>query len=219
MKYKPNYKHRFWSMSIVSVIAIALWLGTTWDRSVQYTKFTDELAVLQTEKQECGDGWYEQLELTATLMTLNEENNPARVEFLEGQLGSCNSAYAEEKHNRKYYQNALEDVPAYCSLGLNQFVIDGLRDELSACRKERVGAPCHSHPDGIHCGWGPCNMLYDCAFGGLGWIGPDREMCGAFGNTRYNEARSACYSDHNCSSCIQMTGGDLGHCYAFAYYP
>ena len=62
-------------------------------------------------------------------------------------------------------------------------------------------------------------MLYDCAFGELGWIGPDRVMCDEFGNTRYNEARSVCYSDRNCSNCLEMTKGDLGHCYAFAYYP
>lgn len=198
------------------------------------------------------------------------KKDEARIEYLEGQLDSCNRAYSEEKHDRKFYQNALENVSPYCSEGLDQLVIAGLKDELQYCsnivdryRKRYLteprydlveqnlcdadaecsvcavmttgdyrfcfdnayssqdlrGAPCHPHPDGIHCGWEPCNMLYDCAFGELGWIGPDREMCDAFGNTRYNEARSVCFSNRNCSSCIQMTGGDLGHCYAFAYYP
>jgi hypothetical protein len=44
MKYKPNYKHRFWSMSIVSVMAIALWLGTTWDRNRLYKELEVALA-------------------------------------------------------------------------------------------------------------------------------------------------------------------------------
>lgn len=147
------------------------------------------------------------------------KDNETRIEYLEGQLESCNRAYEKEKHNREYYQDALENFSSYCSEGLNQLVIDDLREELSICRREKLGAPCHPHPDGIHCGWGPCNTLYDCVFGELGWIGPDRVMCDNFGNTSYNEARTACFSDRNCSSCIQMTDGDLGHCYAFSYYP
>ena len=116
-------------------------------------------------------------------------NHLSRIEYLEGQLESCTNAYTAE---------SWEWISSP----------DSLRS-----------APCHQHPDGISCGWEPCNMLYDCAFGELGWIGPDRLMCDEFGNTRYNEARAVCYSDRNCSSCLEMTKGDLGHCYAFAYYP
>ena len=168
------------------------------------------------------------------------KKDEARIEYLEGQLDSCNRAYAEEKHDRKFYQNAFDNVSPYCSEGLDQLVIDGLRAELFACNRQKgllqheladalndrrickeelLGAPCHPHPDGIHCGWESSPMLYECAFGELGWIGPDRVMCDNFGNTLYREARAVCYSDRNCLSCMQMTGGDLGHCYAFAYYP
>ncbi len=142
------------------------------------------------------------------------QNDAERIEYLEGQLDSCNGAYSKELHDRLFYQEALEDVPAYCSLGLNQFVIDELRSELGKCKfdlyTEQTKAP------KTICGW---DMLYKCSFGELGWIGPDREICSAFGNASYNEARTACFSDRNCSSCLQMTDGDLGHCYAFAYYP
>lgn len=80
-------------------------------------------------------------------------------------------------HNQKYYKNALDNVSPYCSEGLDQLVIDGLRAELDACKnqngllqheladalndrrickEELLGAPCHSHYDGLHCTWETC---------------------------------------------------------------
>jgi len=73
----------------------------------------------------------------------------------------------EERHNRKYYQDAFENVSPYCSEGMCQLTIDGLRGELETCKsalddmfrwydEEKRGAPCHSHYDGLHCTWDMC---------------------------------------------------------------
>lgn len=68
MGYKPNYKHRFWSMSIISIMLLALWIGTI----VQRNGLWHSLEAKEIELAECGVGWYVQLELTAVLMELVE---------------------------------------------------------------------------------------------------------------------------------------------------
>lgn len=182
----------FWTAVVVAIVVI--FIALSFQNTLNET--SDDLALLQADYDALtNDRNYIMHTLDkcrrskdAYLSDLNAmpmcEGAVTRIEFLEGQLDSCTRAYAEERHDRKFYQKALEDVPAYCSLGLNQFVIDGLRDELDACnhqkgllqhaladalndrriykeelsicRREKVGAPCHQAHDGIRCAWDIC---------------------------------------------------------------
>ena len=148
---KGDWKVAFWMMVIVAVVMLILAASFANDVD-DLTSLQADYAVLLAGKEACGDGWYEQLELTATLMATIERSGPARVEFLEGQLDSCNRAYAEEKHNRKYYQTC-------CPEGDWRNYIDGLREGLNTCKSSHDdvvdwhsdamrGAPCHSHYEG-----------------------------------------------------------------------
>ena len=71
--------------------------------------------------------------------------------------------------DRDFYKNALDGVPAYCSEGLYQVTIDGLKarvnyleGQLESCTHAYIrdfwgenakGAPCYQAEYGISCGW------------------------------------------------------------------
>ena len=101
-----------------------------------------------------------------------------RVEFLEGQLESCNNAYSRELHDRLFYQNAFDNVSPYCSEGLYQLVIDGVREELYACQDQVINQRGY-----------------------------------------WQDAQTLCFQDKNCSACMEMTEGNLEHCFTYAYFP
>lgn len=131
--------------------------------------------------------------------------------------------------DRDFYKTALDDdgcpqadVPAYCSKGLYQETIEGLRErvvflegQLESCtRAYLLGAPCSQRPDGIQCGWDMC--LCNDGF----------EGCPQYVLEYYTD-QAVCKTDRNCKSCMwQMVdnGGGLEHdeilwCLEHAYHP
>ncbi len=108
-------------------------------------------------------------------------------------------------HDRDYYKSALEKVS--CVDDLN-----ALLDKYHEVRWERDKL---QRKYETQCGWDMCN----CAFGELGWVGPDRELCDDLGITPFYVAQALCVYDWNCSACLEMTDGNVDHCFRYAYYP
>lgn len=154
------------AMLVLAIIFAVVSEGASGDLALLQADY-DALLI---EKNACGDGWYEQLELTATLINRLNEGCPAR-------LDECNINFQRAEHDRRWCESAFDNISPYCSEGLDQFVFDGLRAELDACKNQKgllqheladalndrrickeklLGAPCHSHYDGLHCTWETC---------------------------------------------------------------
>ena len=117
--------------AIVSTLA-AMGFASAYAVGVDDLKFLQEdFDALLVEKQACGDGWYEQLELTATLMTMLEEREN-------------HQSYCPEGNWRNYIDGLREELKTCKS------ALDGVADWYNEAMR---GAPCHSHYDGLHCVW------------------------------------------------------------------
>ena len=124
---KEGLKFALWAMVGVAILTMIL-AGSF---SYRLGNLQEDFEALQSEKQACGDGWYEQLELTATLMTMIEEREN-------------HQAYCPEGNWRNYFDGLREELETCKS------ALDGVADWYNEAMR---GAPCHSHYDGLHCVW------------------------------------------------------------------
>ena len=128
------WKAGFWTAVVVAVVMIAIILITANGYGValeEQHRLEADLDALLIEKQACGDGWYEQLELTATLMSMIEERENHQPYYPEG--------------NWRNYIDGLREELKTCR-GSLEYVLSG----------DLRGAPCRSSDDGIECGWNLC---------------------------------------------------------------
>lgn len=145
-------------------------------------------------------------------------------------------------YDRNLYKEALDDVPAYCSAGMYQETIDGLREELDQCAKEKGLAlsardNAEADEDAYKALLSQCKQdfrsLTDDRNYTLTYCGWDMCACNdSFEGCpiyvlEYYADQAMCRTDLNCRNCMwQMVdnGGGLDHdeilwCLEYAYSP
>jgi len=206
-----------WKFGLVFMVIAFLVIFATggWAKYVGERKAFDRLTERYAEAQEeityldwnLNSVIFERDNLKADL----EKQPECRPNRCDGDLIAC-------LHNEKYYKNALDNVSPYCSEGIYELTIDGLRErveflegQLTSCTNAYTR---EFWGEVVSCGWDMCK----CAFGELGWVGPDRELCDELDITPYYVAWTLCVYDDNCSSCLDQTDGNVNFCFPVAYH-